>query len=237
MEIIGYARVSTHVQAGGDSVEAQAEAICEWAAARGHEVVGICADNGKSGTLDEAQRPGLLDALDALADGAAAALVVHRLDRLARALHVQEAILARVWASGAEVWEVVGDRRVMRDDPSDPMRTFVRQVMGAAQQLERGLTVARMQGGRRRKAARDGYVGGWVPYGYEREGRGRTATLVGLPDEQRTIQRIVRLRGRGRSLREIAARLNREGVNAKQGRPWQHTAVASVLRRAASEAR
>jgi len=237
MEIIGYARVSTHTQADGDSVEAQAEAINAWAEASGHELVAVCVDKGRSGALEEAQRPGLLDALDALAEGAGAALVVHRLDRLARALHVQEAILARIWAGGGEVWEVVGDRRVERDDPSDPMRTFVRQVMGAAQQLERGLTVARMQGGRRRKAERRGYIGGHVPYGYEREGRGRAARLVPLSDEQRTIERMVRLRRRGRSLRQIAERLNREGVPAKQGRRWQHTAVASILRRTGLDVR
>ena len=35
----------------------------------------------------------------------------------------------------------------MRDDPDDPMLTFVRQVMGASAQLERGMIRARMQGG------------------------------------------------------------------------------------------
>lgn len=232
MEVLGYVRVSTRIQADGDSVLAQSEAIHEWADEHGHEVVGICADKGRSGTLDEADRPGLLDALDALREGVASALVVHRLDRLARALHVQEAILSQVWASGGEIYEVVGDRQVLRDDPEDPMRTFVRQVMGAAQQLERGLTVARMQGGRKRKAERSGYIGGKVPYGYEREGRGRAARLLPVPGEQRVIERIVRLRRRGRSLREIAARLNGDGIAAKEGRPWGHTGVAAVLRRA-----
>ena len=50
-----------------------------------------------------------------------------------------------------------------------PMRTFVRQVMGAAAQLERGLVAARMQGGRRRSASKGGYLGGKVPYGYALE--------------------------------------------------------------------
>lgn len=227
MRITGYTRVSTRHQAKGDSVEAQEEVIRAWADAHGHEVVAVHSDNGKSGTLDETERPGLLAALDLIEDGQADALVVHRLDRLARSLHVQEAVFARVWAKGTHVWEVVGDREVLRDDADDPMRTFVRQVMGAAQQLERGLTVARMQGGRRRKAGADGYVGGKVPFGWELI----DTRLVGVPGEQATLKRMARMRQCGRSLRQIADRLNADGVPAKAGGKWGHTSVRAVLGR------
>ena len=226
--IVAYVRVSTANQALGDSTKAQEEAIRAWGAQRGQEIVAVHADNGRSGALDETERPGLLAALNLIEDGEADALVVHRLDRLARALHVQEAIVARVWAVGGSVWEVVGDREVLRDDPDDPMRTFVRQVMGAATQLDRGMVVARLQGGRRRKARRGGYVGGWVGYGYERAGD----RLVEVAAEQAVIERIGRLRRRGRTLRQIADRLNAEGVPAKGGGVWRHTSVRAVLMRA-----
>lgn len=77
------------------------------------ETVAVCADDGWSGTLDESERPGLLDALTKVQNGEADALVVQGLDRLARALHVQEAVLARVWDAGGRVLEVVGDREVL----------------------------------------------------------------------------------------------------------------------------
>lgn len=229
MPVIGYARVSTANQALGDSVNAQAQAIRDWAAGRGDRVVGIEMDLGRSGALDAVDRPGLLAAVGAIEGGLASVLSVHRLDRLARALHVQEAVLSRVWAAGGEVWEAVGDRPVLRDDPDDPMRTFVRQVMGAAGQLERGLAVARLQGGRRRKAERGGYAGGWTPYGYRREGEGRGARLVPIEAEQRTVARIRRARARGLSLRRIAALLNRDGVTAKAGGTWGPSSVRAVL--------
>lgn len=231
--VIGYARVSTANQALGDSVEAQSEAIREWACSRGWKTVGVAADAGRSGALDVADRPGLLDAVGAIEDGRASVLAVHRLDRLARALHVQEAVLARVWAAAGEVWEAVGHRQVLRDDPDDPMRTFVRQVMGAAGQLERGLAVARLQGGRRRKAERGGYAGGWIPYGFERIGTGRDAALVEVPAEQAVIARIQRASGRGLSLRRIAELLNRDGVPAKAGGEWGASSVRVLLRRVA----
>jgi len=233
MPVIGYARVSTANQALGDSVDAQGQAIREWAASRGGCVVDVEADLGRSGALDAVDRPGLLSAVGAIEEGRASVLAVHRLDRLARALHVQEAVLARVWAAGGEVWEAVGDRPVLNDDPDDPMRTFVRQVMGAAGQLERGLAVARLQGGRRRKVERGGYAGGWIPYGFERVGTGRDAALIEVPTEQATIVRIRRASARGLSLRRIAELLNRDAVPAKGGGDWGPSSVRAVLRRQA----
>lgn len=60
----------------------------------------------------------------------------------------QEALLATVWRRGGRVF-VVGLGEVIEDDPDDPDRTFVRQVMGAAAKLERSLIVKRMADGKR----------------------------------------------------------------------------------------
>lgn len=232
MRVVGYVRVSTRQQTLGDSMEAQEEAIRAWAEAAGHVVVAILEDGGESGKLAEDQRPGLLAALSMLEAGEAEALVVQRLDRLARALHVQEAVLARAWLSEAEVWEAVGARLVLQDDPDDPMRTFVRQVMGAANQLEASMVATRLRGGRRHKEAQGGYGGGFVRYGWSVVGQGKDAKLVEVEEEQAVLKRMRRLRRR-HTFRAIAAKLNAEGVPAKGGGPWRHTSVRSALRTAA----
>jgi DNA invertase Pin-like site-specific DNA recombinase len=234
--VVGYVRVSTRRQAEGESIEAQREEIHDWAGENGHEVVAVPADEGKRGALDALDRPGLLEALSLIEAGDADLLAVRDLGRLARALHVQEAVLARVWTDGAITWEVGVDREVLRDDPDDPMRTFVRQVQGAGHQLEAGLIRQRLQGARRRKARKGGYVGGREPYGWERVGIGRDAELVEVADEQTIIARMKRLRtrGKGKTYRAIAEALNAEGIPAKNGGPWQHTAVRAVLVRAAA---
>lgn len=228
MRIVGYARVSS-ASIDGDSIRAQEEVIRAWAEAEGHEVMAVTHDSKKSGTLDQVDRPGLLDAVGLVEAGEADALVVHRLDRLARALHVQEAVLARVWACEAEVWEVVGNRLVVQDDPDDPMRTFVRQVMGAANQLERGMARARLQGGRKRKQQSNGYAGGFVRYGWSVVGQGKDARLVEVEAEQATLKRMRRLRKR-HTFRAIAERLNADGIPARRGGPWRHSSVRSALR-------
>src|SRR4051794_12237210 len=165
IRLVIYARTSTDSGAGQDSLAAQEEACRQWAAAHGHEVVAVHLDRAVSGTIGVEGRPGLAAAIVDLETGVVDGLVVHRLDRLARELHVQEAALAHAWAVGphAAVFEAAEGGEVKRDDPSDPHRRFLRQVMGAAAELERGLIRARLQGGRRRKAARGGYIGGQPP--------------------------------------------------------------------------
>jgi DNA invertase Pin-like site-specific DNA recombinase len=151
--LVAYLRVSTVAQAeDGLGLDVQQQAIERWAAAGGHTLVATFRDEGISGTKDAADRPGLASALAAVEDGAEG-LVVYKLDRLARALTVQEAVLAQVWKSGGRAWAVdVGE--VLRDDPDDPMRTAMRQMVGVFAQLERAMIAARMRAGRRLKAQR-----------------------------------------------------------------------------------
>jgi DNA invertase Pin-like site-specific DNA recombinase len=232
MRVVGYVRVSTKVQAKGESLNDQRDLIEEWAEEQGHEVVAILEDGGESGKLAAEEREGLLAALSMVEAGEVDALVVKSLDRLARALHVQEAVLARVWVSEADTWEALGNRQVLRDDPDDPMRTFVRQVTGAANQLDAGLVTLRLRGGRRSKEKRGGYGGGFVRYGWRVVGKGKDAKLVEVEAEQEVLKRMEAMK-ETTSLRGIAATLNAEGITAKGGGPWRHTSVRSALRNAA----
>jgi DNA invertase Pin-like site-specific DNA recombinase len=120
-----------------------------------------------SGALPVAARPGLTAALDMIRTGEADALLLPKLDRLALTLSVQETALASVWAQGGRVFLPEGE--VSRDDPDDPMRTAMRQMMGVFSQLERGMITARLRAGRAAKAAAGG-----TPTGHPRSAGGRT---------------------------------------------------------------
>lgn len=230
MRVVGYLRVSTKRQVKGESLADQEEAIRAWAAKHGHEVVRIYSDGGKRGKLPATERPGLLSSLSLIENGEADCLVVLNLGRLARALHVQEAILTSVWQESGRAWEAGPDREVLRDDPDDPMRTFVRQVTGAAHQLEAALIVQRLQSARRRKSRRGGYIGGRPRYGWRVEGEGKAAALVEVEEEQLVIERVRVLRRDGVTMRRIAATLNGDGIPSKTGGEWRHTAVRSILK-------
>lgn len=200
--------------------------IRAWAKSHGHKVAHIHEDAGLSGSLEPVQRPGLSGALGAIQHGDASAIVVARLDRLARALTVQEAILARVWEANAQCFSLdLGE--ILRDDPSDPMRTAMRQMVGVFAQLERGMISARMRAGREMKHARGGYAYGAPPLGY----RAADGALVADEVEQQVLERIRALSQTGNSLREIGAVLAQEGLKPKRGDRWHPETLRRLVGR------
>jgi len=233
LKLAAYIRVSTTEQTNGFGLAAQEEAIRSWARSSKHQIVDVFIDAGVSGTKEVADRPGLASAIDSiLPPPQASGLVVARLDRLARTLSIQETVLQTVWRAGGVVF-AVDQGEVLEDDPDDPMRTFVRQVIGGVAQLERSLIAKRMRDGRRIKAESGGYAFGAPPFGYRAEGR----ELVADPNEADTLARIVHLDSSGASLRQIAAVLEEEGRSPKRGGTrWHPAVIAGILRRARAAA-
>ena len=114
---------------------------------------------------------------------------------------------------------------VLPDDPDDPMRTAMRQMAGVFFQLERAMIIKRLRNGRTEKARQGGYAGFGSPaFGL------RSVDKELIPDEaeQAAAARIVALRDEGRSLREIIAILDEEGIRAKRGGGWSPSTVSRV---------
>lgn len=237
MKLVAYVRTS-RLAVNGDSLAAQEDACRSWAGTAGYDVVGVYEDDGLSGGLGVEDRPGLAAALVELEGGRAEGLVVHRIDRLARELYVQEAVLAQAWRVGShvKVYEAVEGEEVKRDDPDDPARKFLRQVLGAAVELERGMILARMRRGRRRKTDRGGYVGGTrlhPKYGYDlalqEDGK---LDYEPVEEEQSVVSIILSLRGEGLSYRAIVSELESDGVEPPAGDRWYPMTVRRIEQRA-----
>ena len=184
-------------------------------------------EEGRSGALDLEDRVALTAAIDMIAGGKAEGLVCFSLDRLAREITVQEAILAKVWEEVGGRFFTTDQGEILRDDPDDPMRTAMRKMAGVMYELDRRLVVARLRRGRRLKAERGGFAGGGVRYGFATERK----QLVPDPVEREVAHRIRRLHRGGLSIRRIADQLNAEQIPAKRGGAWHPTTVARVLRR------
>lgn len=227
MNVVGYARVSTEAQAErGTSLQGQEKELRAWARAHGHKVVAVYSEDA-SGTLEH--REALADALAAVKSGTAGGLVVYRLDRLARDMVLQEQLLREVHRAGGALYSTSdAESAVLQDDPADPSRRLIRQVLGAVAEYERSLIVLRLQAGRARKADAGGYAYGAPPLGK----RAEDGVLVDDPDEAATVARITELRREGLSLRQIAAQLDQEGLRTKRGGRWHPPTVARVLERA-----
>jgi DNA invertase Pin-like site-specific DNA recombinase len=171
-----YARVSTTDQ----RPEVQLNALREYAAARGLEVVQEFVDHGVSGTKD--RRPAL-DALLADAhrrkfDGVCAV----KLDRLARSVQHLTTMCADWEALGVDL--IVVDQGI---DTSTASGRFLFHTLAAVAELEGALIRERTKAGLTAARRRGVKLGGRKPV-LDRSGR----------------ERVKRLRRSGKSLREIA---------------------------------
>lgn len=227
MKAIAYVRVSTDQQAdSGAGLAAQRAAIDAYAKRAGLTIVATFEDAGISGAAGLEDRPGLAAAVGFLKRGDT--LIVGKRDRLGRDTFNVMLIEKAVAKRGATV--VSADGVGNGDGAAD---VFMRSVMDAAAQFERGLIAARTKSAMAAKRAAGERIGE-VPYGWCLDADGR---LVEDADEQEVLQLIRECRAEGVSLRKIAAVLTGKGYVTKKGKAsWSHSTVQSILERAASMA-
>lgn len=226
-------RVSTAGQAvDGYGLDAQEADGRKWARIQTtprvrivHVVTDGDGKGGKSGTSLLEERPGLMEALQWIIDGKADGIVAPNLDRLARELTVQEAILSYLWAMGGRVFTADHGEH-LEDDASDPMRTAMRQMRGVFHQLDRGLIIKRLTEGRSAKGAKGGYA-----YGAPRFGQKVIDNELTADERENAIaEQMERWRDdEDLSIRAIAARANAEGLPSKRGGKWHPTTVQRLL--------
>jgi len=110
MDAVIYLRVSTKEQAAKDatgegySIPAQREACIRSVAERGWSLAGEFTDAGESART--ADRPMLKAMLRRVAEGGVGAVVVHKIDRLARSMEDHVAIRAALRHAGAQLVSV-----------------------------------------------------------------------------------------------------------------------------------
>jgi DNA invertase Pin-like site-specific DNA recombinase len=231
LRLVAYLRVSTDAQTEGLGLDVQKAAITEWADANNHEIAVEFTDAGVSGSNGLDTRTGLADAFNILRSGDASGIVVYRLDRLARDLIIQEQLLAEARQHRWAVFSTsTGEAAYLEDDPGDPSRKMIRQVLGAVAEYERSMIVLRLRSGRARKAQAGGFAYGAPPYGYQAV----DGELVAVAEEQATLARIRRLHGEGKSYRGIAEALLAEGVKPRRGRAWHPGVLARFIDRSNS---
>lgn len=225
IQAVGYIRVSTEEQKlRGYSLGEQRRTIEESASRLGMRVGTIFEDGGVSGTLEN--RPGLDEALatarSLAANGEDVALVVVKLDRLARDLLIQEKLIEDLNEAGVRFLSVTEPDL----DSTDPTRVLVRQMLGAIAQYERSQIVQRMKSGRTAKARVGGYAGGRPPFGY----RAAEGALVVEESEAKIVRLIFRLRKSGKTLEQVAGELNGAKIaTARGGRKWRAGTIGKIV--------
>jgi DNA invertase Pin-like site-specific DNA recombinase len=203
-KIVAYCRVSRDEQGlDGLGIAAQKAAIEAEIQRRGWQLVEIVEEVAGGSKLD---RPGLTRAVGLVAQGAADALIVSKLDRLSRSVAHFAALLERFRAAGWGL--VVLDLGV---DTTTIAGEAMANVMATFAQMERRRI------GERTREALDA----------ARERGVRLGRPPVLPDQFR--RRIVRMRRKGLTYRMIAEKLNDEGVpTAHGGARWHAETVRKI---------
>jgi site-specific DNA recombinase len=102
------------------------------------------------------------------------------------------------------------------------------QMLGVFAEFEGATIIDRVIARMERKAAKCGWCGGALPFGYNVDRDAGHLTVN--PLEAPLVATIFELYGHGRlGARAIATQLNTQGRRTKAGRPWSHTAVLTVL--------
>jgi len=208
----GYIRVSSPGQAKDDKdgIIRQEEAIKKYAKAHKLELVKIYREEGVSGTIEH--RPALASMMVSLEQNGhdITTVVIERLDRLARDLMVQEAIIRDFHKNGFDIVSTVEGPDLCGNDAT---RKLIRQVMGAIAEYEKTMLVAKLWAAKERKRAKTGkYAGGRISYKSTDKGKELIKRI-------KTMRRRKR-KGKRQTWQEIADQLNSEGLRTLDGKEW-----------------
>jgi DNA invertase Pin-like site-specific DNA recombinase len=218
VEAIGYMRTSSAANVGRDkdSEKRQRAAIEGYAKAAGYVVVEWFYDAAVRGADTVTARPGFAAMLDRIAGNGVRSILVESPDRFARDLAVQLAGHDYLKGLGVALVPASAPDFFLEDTPT---AVLVRQVLGAIAQFDKATMVAKLKAARDRKRKTMGKVEGRKAY-IEREGGLQLLARVKALRDQRPR----------RSLREIAAELEREGKITAKGNRYSASAVQSMLK-------
>lgn len=227
MRVVLYARVSSQRQAEKQlSISAQLRALRGFAREKGWEIVGEFVDEAKSGRT--ANRPAFSKMLLAVKHMDIDAVLVWKLDRLARNMEISTAVDAYFRKHGVRI---ISLHENIDDTPQGQLAA--RMFEGFAEFYSNNLSQDIRRGFR--EVARKGFFPfSRAPIGYRREPvKDGSATRYKLvPDEVYgpVITRIFSLYAQGYTAPQIAATLNQEHILTNNGRRWYPKKLYDILR-------
>lgn len=213
-----YARYSSELQSDR-SIEDQIELAKAYASREGLIVTAAYEDRAQSGSSTQG-RLGLARMLRDAGDRLFTHLIVESLDRLSRDQADLATLYKRLTFIGIEIREVHGGK-------ATPLNAAVRGLVGTLYLADLADKTRRGLAGR----VREGKSAGGKAYGY-RPVTGQPGALEIVPDEAETVRKVFEAYAGGASPREIAGRLNREGIAPPRGTRWNASTINGSRQRA-----
>jgi len=216
---VGYLWVSPAVTEPQPIVDETRARITNYCAEHGIELVELYADMGATGVA--LKRPELNKMFARLQEENLDCVVIDSLARLGRRFHDAVTILNEF--AFREAGLVAIEEQI---DTSSPDGRQLLQTLIRIPQLAQW-TQPQNQSSKRVRAKEVLYNGGACPYGYRIDET--TNQYVIVPEEASIVKRIFRERLSGRSLRQIANDLTKQGVKTKRGGRWQANTIKTIL--------
>jgi site-specific DNA recombinase len=221
--VILYARVSTDEQArSGYSLRQQIEALREYVALEGYEVLEEVVDPGQSGASLE--RPGMDRVRDLVAAGGISVVLAQDRDRFAREPAYHYLLKREFEEYGAKI-------RALNDRGDEtPEGELTDGILDQLAKYERAKIAERTRRGKLRRAREGKVVATHTPdYGFEyNETRDN---YVVNKEKMRVVRRIFRMVGvEGHSMNSVKKAFDREGVPTPKGSCyWGNTFIQRVI--------
>lgn len=217
MKVYGYIRVSSAGQAEKDGPVRQGAAIAKFIEANKLEFAGEFEDLGVSGDIEGLTRPGFLEMLTRAAENGVEAIVVERMDRLARDLLVSEIVFRELQKRNLKLFCTDQGLNDLVTADADPTRKMLRQILGAVAQYDKDSLVVKLRVARERKRIQHGKCEGRKAYGEK-------------PAERQARELILQLHEQGFGYGTIAKHLTLGGVHRRSGETiWLKQHVSSFM--------
>ncbi len=212
-----YARFSTDLQ-DERSIEDQVSLCRNYSEREGLQVVATFDDRARSGG-SILGRDGLLRLMDQARERVFDVVIVEALDRLSRDMEDLAGIHKRLSFLGIEI-------RAVHEGVVNTVLVGLRGLVGQLYREDNAHKVRRGQAGR----VRQGLNAGGLTYGYASVPTDPGKRII-LETEAEIVRRIFREYVAGRTPRDIAHGLNKEGVRPPRGRVWNASTINGNMQR------
>lgn len=218
-KVFAYLRVSDSSQIKGDGFTRQEKAILDYCHSHNLEVKTVYREDITGTEIDRPILASVMVSLEKNHHGVKT-VVIEKLDRLARDLMVQEAIIRDFQKHGFNLISTMEGDGLLQDDPT---RKLIRQIFGGIAEYEKSMLVAKLRASRDRKRALTGRCEGRTSYEYTEEGQALIRHIQALRRKPKF--------GRRKTLQQVASQLNEEGYRTIDGKEWSYMRVFQTLQR------
>lgn len=218
----GYIRVSSGKQLDGDGPERQEEKIFNYCKANNLHLLECFTDatRGRNELKDRKEMSRMMAKIQA---HGVKTIVIENMDRLARDGMVSELMLMELKKLKVRVISAEGGIDVTEGDAKDPVKKFIRVVLGAVAELHKNLGVNRMWIARERIRAAGKRCEGNIGYG-DKKG------------EWPIVERMFAMRAAGMSYKAITRELN-ASVLPRRGHYWYTKRIIEMMARIEKQGR